>query len=65
MAKLNLIKVVKEDTYTDKKGNEKRKSFYALETENGNVIVISPVYKDGYAQLDLLADKKFPKKKEE
>lgn len=65
MAKVNLIKVVKEETYTDKNGNEKRKSFYGLETDNGNVIVIAPVYKDGYAQLDLLSDKKFPKKKEQ
>lgn len=57
--KMKLIKVVKKETFTTKKGTEKHKSYYAIEIDNGNLIVINPVFKDGYSQLDLIAEKRF------
>lgn len=56
---MKLIKVVKKETFTTKKGTEKHKSYYAIVIDNGNLIVINPVFKDGYSQLDLICEKRF------
>lgn len=52
---LKLVKVVSDDTYTDKKGYEHKKINYYL-VVNGQYIAIRPSFHEGYGKLDLVAN---------
>lgn len=61
-----LVKVVTDEKIKSKDGkSEFRKTYYAIETENGTRVLIKPCFKDGYAQLDLLSEKVFINKDSE
>lgn len=58
-----IVKVITDEKITSKDGkSEFRKTYYAVELENGSRVLIKPVFKDGYGQLDLISDKSFVNK---
>lgn len=58
---MKVIKVIMNETFKSSKGKEIRKSFYAIEIDNGNIVPVKPLHNDGYAKLDLISEKRFPK----
>lgn len=58
-----VVKVITDELIKSKDGkSEFRKTYYAVELENGSRVLIKPCFKDGYAQLDLISEKVFVKK---
>lgn len=61
------VKLPQEITYKDDKGKQVTKnirpSYYFLELDNGQGIVIKPAFKQDYAKLDVLCEKVIFEKK--